>query len=325
MSVQANSVVNEAIEPANIALPPGSSSSAALMSSPEGEPSAAWPGVIDAHTHYGGLGDTGIGLGQATTESAAIDADIAKRLATLDARGVAEAVIIGGHGYLRAEGLGDTRRVNDGLAAYRDRAPERIPAAIGIVEPLYGPRGLPELERCKQELGLRGISFHTRFQGVSIDSPWVRRYLERMGELGLVPFVHAVGESASEALWKIDGLAADLPDLPMVVLDAFSTFEQSAFVLRVAERRPNLVFDTALAHGWAFPAQVVAELGSTRVVYGSDLYSASGTVLDMYHVLDALVGSGLPPADIQRMVAGNIRSVLGLAPAEAGSAAASAK
>jgi uncharacterized protein len=271
-----------------------------------------WPGVIDVHSHYGGLSDTGIGVGRATTDADALSADVERRLRTLDERGVAQAVIIGGHGYLRPDGLADTRRVNDAVAAYRDLAPARLPAAVGIVEPLYGARGLPEIDRCRTELGLKGISFHTRFQGVSIDSPWVRRYLERMGETGLVPFVHAVGESAAEALWKIDNLAADFPDLVMVVLDAFSTFEQSAYVVRVAERRPNLVFDTALAHGWAFPAQVVAELGATRIVYGSDLYSSTGAPLDMYHVLDALIGSGLPAADIDLIVSGNVRAVLDL-------------
>jgi len=271
-----------------------------------------WSGVIDAHTHYGGLTDTGIGVGRATTDPGAMAADVERRVRTLDERGVAQAVVIAAHGYLRPDGVADPRRVNDGVAAYRDLAPARLPAAVGVVEPLYGARGLPEIDRCRTELALKGISFHTRFQGVSIDSPWVRRYLERMGELGLVPFVHAVGESAAEALWKIDNIAADFPDLVMVVLDAFSTFEQSAFVVRVAGRRPNLVFDTALAHGWAFPAQVVAELGATRIVYGSDLYSSTGSPLDMYHVLDALIASGLPASDIDLIVSGNIRAILDL-------------
>jgi predicted TIM-barrel fold metal-dependent hydrolase len=285
------------------------------MSGGGGRP--AWPDVVDVHNHYGDLRDTGIGTGHATTGDEALDADLEHRLRTLDERGVAQAIIIGGHGYLRPDGLADTRRVNDGVARYRDRAPARIPAAIGIVEPLYGQRGLPEIDRCRNELGLKGISFHTRFQGVSVDSPWVRRYMERMGEIGLVPFVHAVGESASEALWKIDGMAADLPDLTVVVLDAFATFEQSSYVRRVAERRPNLVFDTALAHGWAFPAQVVADVGPSRIVYGSDLYSSTGAAPDMHHVLDAVVNSGLSSGDIELIVSGNIRSILDLAPAPA--------
>jgi len=44
-----------------------------------------------------------------------------------------------------------------------------------------------------------------------------------MGEIGLVPFIHSIGESSAEALWKIDVLAGDFPDLPMLVLDVMST------------------------------------------------------------------------------------------------------
>ena len=217
--------------------------------------------VIDVHNHVGGMVGSGLGA------TDVLEADLQARVDTLASRGVQQAVIIASHDYLRPDGIADNRRVNDMITAFRARRPESFPAAIGIVEPLNGERGIGEIDRCKDELGLRGISFHTRLQGVSLDSKWVRRYLERMGELGLVPFLHSIGESSAEALWKIDVLAGDFPDLPMIVLDAFSTFEQSLFVPHVAERRDNLVFDTALSHGIGFVMGLISRCGADRVLY----------------------------------------------------------
>ena len=93
------------------------------------------------------------------------------RLDTMDRNGVDAAIVIPGHSYLRPEGLADTRRVNDGIAAYRDSAPTRFTAALGIVEPIYGRAGDAELRRIKQELGFVGVSLHTRFQGVDHRQP----------------------------------------------------------------------------------------------------------------------------------------------------------
>jgi predicted TIM-barrel fold metal-dependent hydrolase len=238
---------------------------------------------------------------------------VAARAAVLADRGVAQAVVLASHDYLRPDGIADNRRVNDGIAAIRDRRNDIFPAAVGIVEPLNGERGLEELERCRAELGLAGISFHTRMQGVAIDSVWVRRYLERMGELGLVPFIHSIGESSSEALWKIDVLAGDFPDLDIIVLDVLSTFEQSLFVPHVAERRPNLYFDTALAHGVGFALNLIARCGPDRVLYGSDLYSSASGVPALTELLPDLLAAPLEDAHKAAVLGGNAARILGLA------------
>jgi predicted TIM-barrel fold metal-dependent hydrolase len=273
------------------------------------------PPVIDAHNHIGDISVTG-----ATAPSRGrsaqghgddVDGDMRGRLAVLDASGVDQAVIIGAHGHLRPDGIADTRRVNDSVAAYRDRRPDRFPAAIGIVEPLYGPRGLAELDRCAGELRLAGISFHTRFQGVSSDSPWVRRYVERIGELGMVVFMHAVGESAAESLWKVELVANDFPGVQFVVLDAFSTFEQSMLIPYVADRCPNLVFDTATCHGWGFVAPLVARCGASRLVYGSDLHSTDHGQL-LYDPLVDIRAADLSDEDRQSILGGNIARILDL-------------
>jgi predicted TIM-barrel fold metal-dependent hydrolase len=225
---------------------------------------------------------------------------------------VNQAVVIPTHGYLRPEGLTDTRRLNDEIAKYRDDSSGRFPAAVGIVEPLYGEAGLEELRRCKEELGLCGISFHTRFQGVSLEYPWLLKYLERMGTLGLVPFLHAVAESPEESLWKVDLLARDFPDITMIVLDAFSSFDQLKLVRTVAADRPNLLFDTALSVLGFDPGYSIAqEFGAHRVLYGSDLYTAMSR-RQLPDTLAQILACDLPDDDKASILGRNAANTLGL-------------
>src|SRR5687767_3033365 len=99
------------------------------------------PYIIDIHNHIGASSSSSRG------ESEDIAVDLESRAATLTARNVAQAVIIASHDYLRPDGIADNRAVNDGIALCRDRRPDLFPAAIGIVEPLNGARGLEELDR----------------------------------------------------------------------------------------------------------------------------------------------------------------------------------
>ncbi len=230
----------------------------------------------------------------------------------MDATGVDQAVLIPGHGYLRPEGLADTRRINDAIAAYRDRRPDRFPAALGVVEPLYGKAGLDELTRIRDELGLVGVSFHVRFQGVSTNSPLVVALVHRMAALGLVPYLHAVAEVADEAMWKVEEVARCEPETTMVVLDAFSSHEQGEQVLRVAERTPNLVFDTSLSHGMHGAERLVRACGAQRLVFGTDVYSHV-VPQTRNPTLDSVVDSGLDDGAKSAILAGNLRGILGLA------------
>jgi predicted TIM-barrel fold metal-dependent hydrolase len=224
----------------------------------------------------------------------------------MDAGGVRQAAVIPGHGYRRTNGLADTRSINDRIAAYRDSAPDRFPVAIGIVEPLYAEDGYAELERCANELGLRGISFHARFQGVSMDNPWVRNYVGRMVELGMVPILHALTEAADEALWKTALVARSFPDAQMLVLDAFSSFEGTKEASQVAEACPNLQWDTSLSYNADFIEAFIRRFGADRVLFGTDLYSAP-VGRRISHILGQLTETDLSDEDKAKVFGGNAR------------------
>jgi predicted TIM-barrel fold metal-dependent hydrolase len=271
--------------------------------------------VFDVHHHVGRAFDA---LGGALDdEQAALGRDFARveledRLRIMDEGGVHQALVIPGHGYLRPGGIADTRRVNDDIAAYRDATPDRFPVACGIVEPRDGPVALDEIDRVEAELGLVALSFHTRFQGVSLDSQWVLRYLERMGEVGLVPFVHAMDDTPEEALWKLASIARALPDLTIVALDPFSGFEATRECFHVAEVAPNVVFDTSLSYNFDFIEDFVDRFGAERVLFGTDLYSYP-VGRRISHLLPQIVDSALPDEAKVAILGGNARRILGLA------------
>lgn len=239
--------------------------------------------------------------------------ELESRLAIMDEGGVQQAVVIPGHGYLRPEGIADTRRVNDGIAAYRDRAPECFPVAIGIVEPQHGAASLTEIARVHDELGLAGISFHTRFQGVSLDSQWIRAYVEQLGELGMVPIIHAMDETPEEALWKLAELARSFSDVPFLALDAFGSFESTRQCSFVAEIAPNIVFDTSLSYNFDFIEEFARRFGAARVAFGTDLYSYP-VGRRISHLLPQILDSELTDDEKTAILGGNARRLFGIDP-----------
>jgi predicted TIM-barrel fold metal-dependent hydrolase len=269
--------------------------------------------VFDVHHHVGRAFDA---LGGELDDAAGDAGDLARvelaeRLRIMDEGGVKQALVIPGHGYLRPNGHADTRHVNDEIAAYRDATPDRFPVACGIVEPRDGPHAMGEIERVESELGLVAISFHTRFQGVSMDSRWILRYLDRMGELGLVPIIHAMDDTPEESLWKLASIARSFPDLTILALDAFSSYEATRQCFFVADVAPNIVFDTSLSYNFDFIEEFAGRFGHERVLFGTDLYS-SPVGRRVSHLLPQIVESGLSNGAKAAILGGNARGLFGL-------------
>jgi predicted TIM-barrel fold metal-dependent hydrolase len=269
--------------------------------------------LFDCHHH---VGDVKAFMGDAMphegpTSKEALAKEMAERVRIMDDGGVRQAVVIPGHGYPRPNGLADTRAVNDRIAGYRDMRIDRFPVAVGVAEPLYEGDSLPELDRCKHELGIAGISFHTRFQGASMDNPWILEYVARMGELAMVPVLHAMTESPDEALWKTAQIARAFPDLKMLVLDSFSTFEGTKENSDIAELCPNLLFDTSLSYNFDFIEIFAKRFGAERVVFGTDLYSPPlGKRIS--HLVPQIIESSLSHDDKVKIFGANLRQLFGV-------------
>jgi predicted TIM-barrel fold metal-dependent hydrolase len=231
------------------------------------------------------------------------------RLDALDAQHVRSAVIIPIHGYLRPRGVADTASMNDAVAAYRDRQPDRFIAAVGVVEPIHGPAGYGEITRCRDELRFVGISTHGQ---VPTSSLLMRRLIGKIGEAGLVPFVHAFG-TYNETISQVDSVAKDFPDLTMLVLDVFHEPAQVSLLPDVAERRPTLLFDlsTSVNFETAGLPQIRA-VGADRFLYGTNMHSLPLNTKPLGTLLPSILESDLANDEKAAILSGNARRILGI-------------
>lgn len=234
--------------------------------------------------------------------------ELRNRLAAMDDEHVEHAVIIPIHGYLRPQGVVNTAEMNDAVAAYRQTVPSRFVAAVGVVEPIYGPGGYAEIIRCRDELGFIGISVHGQ---VPTNSLLMRRLVGRIGEAGLVPFIHCYG-SYTETIAQVDSLAADFPDVPMLVLDAFHDPSQVSLIPEIADRRRNLYFDLSTTVSFEMSGlPQVREVGAKRFLYGTNMHSLPLNTKPLGTLLASILASDLTHSEKTAILSGNSRRLFG--------------
>jgi predicted TIM-barrel fold metal-dependent hydrolase len=179
------------------------------------------------------------------------------------------------------------------------------------VEPLHGSRSLGELERNKHELKLDGVVWHSRFQGLAVDHQLMRPLLKKARELGLVPLIHTNAESNLEAVWRLERLALEFPDLTFVSLDALTTNTNSQLALDIAKRTANILFDTAHVRGGGFIRQFIEQVGSHRLIFGSLFYSYPASY-ERCATLEELKAAGLKEQDLGNVLCANAKRLFKL-------------
>jgi uncharacterized protein len=263
--------------------------------------------VFDCHHHYGSLlfaaGDRANQVEEAQHDAGEHEI----RLERMRGSGIDAAVIMPVNRYLRPRGAPDTRAVNDAVSAYRDRDRGNFPVAVGITEPLHGDDGLAEIVRLDEDLGMVGVSYHTRWQGVTTDDPLVVAGLELLQQRRLLAFVHAHADSNMEAPFMVRHIAEMFPALPIIVTDALSSPTQAAQFFSDARALPNIYFETSCAWNVRAIAAGVAALGPERILFGSDTYSAFMVTMNTPDLIRSL-GFG---ADATRLIlSGNLMRLL---------------
>jgi len=263
--------------------------------------------IFDIHHHLGSLNG-----GSLQDEPGWQDKDYNSRVRIMQANGVTKSAILAATGYIQADGIKDTMRSNDTVAAYRMRDPEHFPVACGTVEPLHGKRSLAELERMKHELKLAGVVWHNRFQGVAIDHQLMRPLLKKVSELKLVPLIHTNAESNMEAVWRLERLALEFPEITFVAMDALTTNVNSQLALDIAKRTRNILFDTAHVRGSGYVRHFVETVGSRRLIFGSLFYSYPASY-EHCATLHEIKGAGIADEDKANILSLNAKTLFGLA------------
>lgn len=267
--------------------------------------------IFDLHHHVGSL-DMVAGAGAAKAAGSDMAADAARRIAFMDAHNIAEALIMPANGYPAPNGIADTRRINDGIAAYRDRHPDRFPAALGTVSPLEGEGSLDEIDRCIGGLRMKGIVWHHRFQGAAVDHPMMDRLLARVEEHGVPAFIHIIADSTLESPWKLEVLADRFPGITFVALDGFSSPDHAHWMPYLAGKHPNIVFDTGVMVPVSHLIEsFVQKLGAHRLLLGTDFYSSPKLFSHPFPIYE-LLASDLTDQQCRDILGDNARRLLGL-------------
>jgi predicted TIM-barrel fold metal-dependent hydrolase len=239
-----------------------------------GTPPWAKYDLFDVHSHVGQTA-----LSHAINFAGVGDIDPALelrlRLEAMDDAAIAQAVVMPGHSYDRTDGIAATRRENDRIAAYRDANPDRFPVGVGLVEPLDISGGPGELRRIHDELGFKGVTFHTEFQGVVMDAAPMMSLLEQMTEMGMVALLHAPNDSISEQHWRLAKVARAFPELKIIAMEPFFTMEGLLAGDLTADVAPNVLFETASVADTDVFRSFVYRWGAGRIAYGSHTYSTA--------------------------------------------------
>jgi aminocarboxymuconate-semialdehyde decarboxylase len=94
-------------------------------------------------------------------------------------------------------GVKANRMVNDGIAAFVARRPDRF-AGLGTLA-MQDPASAPaELERCVRELGLKGVELLTNVNGRELSSPEYEPVFAKAEELGALVMIHPNGFTGGE-------------------------------------------------------------------------------------------------------------------------------
>ena len=89
-------------------------------------------------------------------------------------------------------GLQAARIVNDGIARAISAYPDRF-VGMGTV-PLQAPHlAIAEMDRCRRELGFRGIEIGTNVRGRELSEPELLPFFAAAEELGMLLFLHPLG------------------------------------------------------------------------------------------------------------------------------------
>ena len=271
--------------------------------------------IIDAHQHIGDLGSAMGDFQVFDKKGAGLEEDLRLRVKLMKELDISWAVVQPAHGYLKPDGIKDTMRVNDSVAAFRKMDPQHFPIAMGTVEPMHGERSMPEIDRCKFELKLDGLSWHHRFQGCFIDNKWMRPILRRMAELTMVPFIHTLPQEELEAPWRVEKLAREFPELTFVALDAFSLYEGRLLAFHITEKTPNILWDLSGLHSWVSLETWIKNNGhADRFVFSAEATYAATTTGRRPPLLDHILECGLSDADKANILGKNIRRLFPQAP-----------
>ena len=211
------------------------------------------------------------------------------------------------HEYEWPNGVADTRRVNDLVAACRAAHSRRLPVALGTVEPFHGTQAcLVEIDRLTLDLDLDGVVWDHHAQGTAIDDQRMVAFVKVLAARGLPAFVHVHPLDLREGPTHVESLARRVPEATIVALGALGSLQRHWELRRIASGCPNLLFDTTPSVPIGPIEAYVDVVGASRIVFGADLDGSTSWGPARPPILEEIVASQrLSDADKRLILWGN--------------------
>lgn len=192
---------------------------------------------------------------------------------------------------------------NDYVADYVARDPERL-IGFGSVDP-SDPGAPEELERMRQDLGLRGCKLAPIYQDADPLGEGFLRVWERLERLELPALVHQGttfvrnGPLLHARPVLLDEVARRFPRLVIVIAHMGHPWVEET--VAVVRKHPNVYADVSALHPrpWQLYQALVCAVeyrAERKLLFGSDwpFFTADETILGLRAVNDVVAGTGLP-------------------------------
>ena len=185
-----------------------------------------------------------------------------------------------------------SRMVNDGIAEYVARKPDRF-VALGTVPLMDGNEAAKELERCMRSLGFKGVEILTNVAGQELSEPAYAPFWKKAEELGALVLIHPNGFTEGQRLTRFY--------FNNVIGNPFETTLALHYLIfgGVLERHPNLkilavhgggylpAYSGRIDHAWGARSDARGDLPQPPTDYLKKIYV--DTVVFTPHQLEYLV------------------------------------
>lgn len=251
--------------------------------------------VIDVHAHVGKTVANNIGQ------------TVDELLRRMDAAGVTEAILSPAAADRQADGIADTRRMNDIVADAVRQHPDRFPAGFGLVEPRHEELALEELIRILDDLGLVGIAVHPMLEGYYLHHPLrVRPLFEVLDQHRALCLMHCSPDPGSgESPSSVRAVVSQYPGVTTFLGHAFLAPTQKAEAIEIVREFAHVYFDVAYQSDPAMTESLVEAVGSDRVVFGSDT-----PFYELAAVRQSVLNADIPESARQDVLHRNVLRIL---------------
>ncbi len=184
------------------------------------------------------------------------------------------------------------------------RFPDRIIGYASLPSARFGREALEELERCRQDYGMRGLKIYSTPEA-SIAEPAMIPILEKCVDLDFVVLAHTTP-------LECEYLMAAVPECRFLMAHAggqpFAKGDWNRAIM-AAKRFPNLYLETASSTiDTHFLETCVAELGPEKIIFGTDT-----PLLDPWVQLAKIRETAIDARARELILGGNIARLIGLA------------